>query len=366
VKTSLGYVLTLGVSASLVAACIDLFHSTNFETLCDTDPTNAACPSPPDAIDFCTWTSEEARSAATRVCAWFGACEGPSGTSAFGECVTRAQFAFDCDANPNFRPAGNVDAMWRCLLKAATAESCAEFDKCLFPSGDLPKCQGHDASDGSFLSCIVDDTGHGLSAVVACNGDTRPSGVDLCLMAGRTCMPATDSDAKCTGSYGLNCTASTDDCSGSSWAQHCVSGAQPVDMGVDCSGYGAGTCVSNDNGSACAPVSSESCTGSFIPTCNNGTVSACVGGHPYEIDCGKLGGLSCANDGTVPPSDPLQACTGSQDCTGVEWCNGNYIKSCSRNFLLSFDCAGVGLGPCRPVTVQGAPSINYAACSPPP
>ena len=129
-------------------ACVDLFHDTDFDTLCTTSPADPACASDaataPDVVveatvdatvphpDFCAWTSSQARDQAMRACAWLGACEGAIGESSFGACTIDAQLAYDCSLTPALRPRGIVDAFWACL---ATVKSCGDVDRCVFPGG---------------------------------------------------------------------------------------------------------------------------------------------------------------------------------------------------------------------------------------
>ena len=77
-----------GAFVVLGLACVDLFHGTDFETLCTRSPNDPSCGGEsgvlPDVIDasaldaqvphpdFCAWSSTQARAEALRACAWLG------------------------------------------------------------------------------------------------------------------------------------------------------------------------------------------------------------------------------------------------------------------------------------------------------
>ncbi|MCL2777818.1 MAG: hypothetical protein FWD73_07420 [Polyangiaceae bacterium] len=379
-KARLRYIFAMGACASIVVACVDLFHSTDFRTLCDSDPNNAACQGNQDdggrdgqtdsggdsgdqPLDFCAWSSAEAHDEAVRICAWFGACEGPAGESAFGNCVMHAQFALDCDANPNFRPTGSAELLWQCLTKAKT---CDDFNTCTFPKG-VPACQFTGGSSG-YSGCT---TNSGIAVVSTCvQVNDPPIGVDLCSMANKTCQADQSQYVGCTGNLGLMCTPPSSsqpasNCSGS-WAQSCVSGPPAIDQGIDCSGFGASKCSSSGgNGAACVPSGGDSCSGavSSQPTCSGDQVSACVDGQHYTIDCTKFG-LTCSPVAAAKATslyDPFAACVASGTaCAGDDTCNGYAIMSCSHGAAVGISCADLHLGPCRLTTVAAK---TYAACT---
>ena len=211
-------VAAAAISVVAAAACVDLFHSTEFDTLCARSPKDPQCggggamnvdsSTLPDGgganahLDFCSWTSTEARAYALRACAWLGACEGPLGESAFGPCVVHAQLAYDCAVNPGMRPAHDAETFWSCL---ATVSSCADVDRCVFPGG-VPSCAPLDA--GSFTGC---SSATGIAPRVKCAspGGARFEGVEPCIMLGQSCVREDDSVAHCGGSLGtVQCTQS--------------------------------------------------------------------------------------------------------------------------------------------------------------
>src|SRR5580700_684311 len=78
--------------AALGPSACDLFHSTNFATLCDVNPSAAPCTdarvdSGLAGTNFCAWTPTTARANATHACAWLSACELPLGSNDFGPCM---------------------------------------------------------------------------------------------------------------------------------------------------------------------------------------------------------------------------------------------------------------------------------------
>jgi len=351
---------SVALSVALGGACVDLFHSTDFETLCDTAPSDPRCGdgdagdagsedalTPPDSrqldaeLDFCSWSSAVARDRALRACAWLGACEGPLGESAFGPCVVRAELAYDCSANPGLRPAGAVQEFWSCLASAA---SCGDVDRCTFPGG-APPCIEFPA--GSFTACAAAKNG---ATRVKCTspGGGRPEGVEPCVMLGQTCAKESESVARCSGHL-QSAPCTTGGCAGTNAVDCNSSLIPPRDVGIDCDSYGARRCESSDGGPACAPGdAAPTCAVESAAACQGSVVSACVGGKEIRIDCDQLG-LPCDGDAAPPAYDVSAACRTEVDagpCRGADKCVGTRIESCGRGALFSVDCVSVGLGSC--------------------
>ncbi len=356
-------------------ACVDLFHSTDFDTLCTVSPTDPRCDgdaaTTPDVVapdtskpvttrphpDFCSWDSARAKNEAAHACAWLGACEGPVGESAFGPCMVRAQLAFDCTANKTLRPGGAADAFWSCL---STVTSCAEVDGCAFPSG-VDTC-GKLAS-GNFKSCGNANP----STLIQCTapGLGRALGTEPCAMRGKTCTTDGLSEATCTGTPGdhaknaIPCIAT--ECLGTV-ARACASTIN--DDGFDCASQGA-TCVTTGGVPACASSAGPTCAVAAPPACVNDTIVACVRGHELSVDCSLIGpkdapGLGC--DATLLTGsktyDLTEACwLAAAACTGEDRCNGTTLTSCGRGATYEVDCGSVGLTRCE---THGA----FAACLP--
>lgn len=369
-------------------ACVDLFHGTEFETLCTHSPNDPRChgdASIPDAVaevavdarrphpDFCSWSSEMARAQARRACAWLGACEGPLGESAFGPCAVRAQLAYDCKANPSLRPAGDSDAFWACL---ATVTTCADVDQCAFPSG-LQQCGAVEA--GSLTRCAT--VGGNVATRLRCTTSPeagRAAGVEPCAMLGETCSNEPGSGgsaASCTGTQAFSC--STTVCAGSSAIDCNPAGAGTVDLGLDCANFGGGRCLPSDGGGpACVGgAGARACPTDALPSCvvnvttgaNSGVVSSCVDGHLIDVDCTKLG-LPCDVSPNpplpFPTYDPAAACVrrapAADVCDTGDACLGSTIRSCGRGALQTVDCLSVGLKGCAI-----NPANGKAACTPP-
>src|SRR5688572_11314287 len=113
------------------AACVDLFHSTDFATLCAFDA--AACSpeagsngdvsdAPEAPIDLCAQSPARARELAERTCGWVGACLGTLEDSTLGACMVRALAAYDCVFNPSLRPRGRNAVLWQCLSKVGSCD----------------------------------------------------------------------------------------------------------------------------------------------------------------------------------------------------------------------------------------------------
>ena len=354
-------------------ACVDLFHSTDFETLCTHSPNDPECvadgaatadvvnepvvDAPRPRPNFCGWSSAEARKQALRACAWLGACEGPLRESSFGKCVVRAQLAYDCKANKTLRPAGETDELWSCL---STAQTCAEVDQCVFPKG-VDACGTIDGGPGASFTA----SGNQNPAVcVRCvqPGGGRAAGVEPCAMLGQKCARQDEAAAYCSGTRGFN-KCSTTTCAGTS----AVDCNLDHDVGVDCAASG-GTCVLDDAGAGpiCAPnAAAPTCLTDAPPTCESTAVTQCVGGKLIRVDCGPLG-LAC--DVTdVKPYDPTAACTLERaaevecDKSALDECNGTTLTGCGRGKKFTIDCPTINLGGCTTSNKSG-----LAACAAPP
>jgi hypothetical protein len=337
-------------------ACVDLFHGTDFETLCAASPEDPACGRDsgvePEAAseaavdaarphpDFCAWSAAEARTQALRACAWLGACEGPLGESAFGPCVVHAQLAFDCVANPSLRPRGAVDAFWACL---ATVATCGDVDRCVFPAG-VQDCVA--VAAGSSSAC---GTTTNAGVRLECAGPAgRARGIEPCVMLGKTCSPEDTSTASCTGVRAFACAQNL--CSGTSAVDCTPAGSRMRDRGIDCAGYGAGSCIEGGGGPLCAPNAAPdagACTGDALPTCAGDVATACMAGSDVRVDCKRMG-LQCSVAGMPPSFDLAAACAikTSPPCTGPDICNGDTLQSCGRGALYELNCGSVGLGKC--------------------
>ena len=337
----------LGLGA-LGAACVDLFHSTDFPTLCTEDA--AACA--PDAsgvetsvsdvpmplLDFCAWSSDEARTHAERACAWLGACEGAATGSTFGLCMTRALDAYDCHYNPSLRPAGDTYALWSCL---ANVTSCDQVSRCLY-GPTPPTCTGVANGNGTFTACS--DTGS--SAVLSCalpEAGSPAVASESCTLEARQCG---GQPSACVGTELLACQHS-DTCNGTN-AIRCRNENASIDIGLDCAKRGGGSCVVTDAGVACAPIADAgACDGGAAVRCDDaGAAHSCIAGQDVVVDC-KAAGRAC----TAPahPLDLAEACTvtdgGCSDEPGKseEDCTDGLIRSCGRGGLFQLDCAHAGL-----------------------
>jgi hypothetical protein len=359
---SLGFV-ALGV------ACVDLFHSTDFDTLCTKSPDAPACGAndgaAADVVDgdidagpahpnFCAWTSEEARTQAARACAWLGACERPLGESLFGACVVHAQLAFDCALNPSLRPRLAIDAFWACL---ATVKTCGDVDRCIFPAG-VQECIA--VPSGSSTAC---GTAGNSGVRLECTGPAgRAHGIEPCALSGQTCSPNGPSLASCSGVLGFACTTTNGACSGTSAIDCQPSGVRNVDQGIDCSGYGAGKCALGEAGPACTPTkTATTCLEDTPPVCDGALVRTCLAGEDVRIDCAKLD-LPCDVTG-VSTADPTAGCIkrGAGACTASDICpTPTTLRSCGRGARYDVDCTAAGLGKCA------IDNAGHGACTPPP
>jgi hypothetical protein len=341
------------VSVALGPACVDLFHSTDFEDLCDRDAHASGCPGADARVidagseayvpptDFCTWSSSTARTHAEHACAWLGACTAPFDENALGTCMIDAILAYDCHTNPNLVIApGPLHAYWDALWQA---RSCADVTAVVNPKN---------------IACT--STGFG------CGGTISPAtrfecvdnkgGPESCLASGRVCL-----NNACEPAGALaECEAST--CSGTV-LHDCEDGG---DLGYDCQYFGAGSCVVDDAGATCTPLlTSDTCplgSATNVVSCSDDIATSCPTGTAITIDCSALAGPSSCKSGTPSPVYDLPAaCQGSAACTPD--CDGDKVIGCAQGAKFTVSCSAEQLGACHEVPLPE--SVLGFACAPP-
>ncbi len=352
--------LAFAVFAGASGACVDLFHSTDFATLCDVDASACGDGGVEAGVESPSVCAAAVFTQARSVCARLGACLGGTGSTRYGECLAQATLAYDCTANPHLRPRGATARGWSCLASATT---CAEVTACVFPSG-VQTCKP--AAGGVYAAC-----GNGINAstLVACGDSDTPVAVEPCVLSGRTCstVDAVTNRGACTGASGARCNAGAKaTCEGTS-AVACerIGSAPAFDVGIDCATLGAGRCLDGAEGPACVPGDTASaCTSERPLACQGDVVTGCVDGRTLTLDCKALG-LAC-----VPPPTARGAwetgafCQRKPDAGGAcdpltpDTCSGTRLVSCLRGGEVTLDCASVGLDPCK----AGAGATS--ACTP--
>lgn len=361
-------------AAAVLAACVDLFHSTSFQTLCDVDASAPGCGAVdggpvqdaqgiPDATpeagpqDFCALDEVAADRAASYACAWLGACEGPYEHNPFGQCILEALQAFDCTVRPNMKVTGSIFEYWSCLSKV---KSCAEVDSCV-----------------KVIGC-----GGGSVAYNACAGNTRvacaastpkmahPPFAANCEAQGRRCFQPdpNDSVAYCAASSTANDAGCSSGCQGSVLHDCEDAGlSYALDLGRDCANVGAGTCTTSDAGeSVCAPKGHPCTNGSIV--CSSNMAIDCRSGFEDRVDCGRLAGTCTTTGLTGPAWDPASACVGGLTC-GPDTCTGTRLNGCANGIAHSVDCKTLGFSGCAasapvPVGPDYDPTEVRAACKP--
>ncbi len=356
------------LAGGLMAGCIDLFHSTDFDSLCMVDATACtradgsllsdagtdapredvmradadASPLPP--TDFCGWTRQTAHDNARHACAWLGACAGPFGNNVFGTCLDHALRTYDCTLNPNRKILGEAHAYWDCLWQAT---SCSDVTRCVFPRGVVPPC---DVSS-EFPACAAQDAHpENANTRIACAKQSVPVAFENCVGVGQTCSA---SQAECAGVESA-CTSSR--CDG----QHlrdCTDGG--LDFGVDCALYGAGTCTFGDAGPACIATGGGACAKSSNIACDAGVATGCPSGVNEAIDCRNLmeDAGTCLETAPGRPWDVSRACVPNDDAGCGEAClpDGGLV-ACHRGKPVGIACNAFGLGECQMLSLLAKPA----------
>ncbi|MGD0678319.1 MAG: hypothetical protein ABSC94_23160 [Polyangiaceae bacterium] len=360
------------VLASLMGGCTDLFHSTaDIRTACEIDPSNTGCTNVDDSggasadagIDFCSWTEREADERAARVCAWLGSCEGPMGQNAFGPCVLAARLAYDCTANPSHRAAGKVHALWACL---SGAQSCNDISRCIFPGGvEFDEC----ASAGNSTQCGAAENAD--VRLFCVDGGALGGFAENCALWGQTCI--LDGGAANCGAVGAIACADSGllaACLNTSQLHWCSVGG--VDIGIDCTGNGSGTCggfpeAGTSAWVACLPSTDAglACDPTEVVDCSDGVAQTCPAAVPEQIDCAALldDPSACSPGVLNPPFDWTSPCLLSSPCL-PDSCDGSVLTGCARGASFSVDCNAAGLGRCQVLTGDGGPAGNAACAAP--
>jgi hypothetical protein len=325
-----------------VVACVDLFHSTDFPTLCERDASSEACAKPIDTTadarsdagtptDFCAWDSTQARKNAEHACAWLGACAGSMGDNALGPCMFRALQVYDCSVNPTRRVrSGAMHDVWDCLWKATTCEA---VKRCILPTA-LP-CTGA----GVYKACAPG------GARVFCEGkDLPPSQMESCAGESRSCLTLSASEATCAGKGGAACAANR--CDGTH-LEVCDGG---LDRGVDCASFGEGTCTTSTGGSGCKPVAtSAACAAGNVIRCDSGVASGCPLGVEERVDCNALSAGQCIPNVGGRTDDLARACA-VVDAGCAEECSpggGDTATGCFQGQSFTIECGEQQLKPCE-------------------
>ena len=360
--------IAVGIAcAAAIVACVDLFHSTDFETKCSADANAPGCSSdaatPIDAapVELCAPDHTTALARARHVCALLAACETPIGQNRTGACIANALLAYDCAANPNRPPKGDTDTFWRSLT---TAKTCTDIDRSVAPAGKQA-CTGK----GPFVGCAGGATAvqNQDSRVQCVQFNGTPGAFERCRAYGQTCFAldtSNNNNAVCVG--GQKNTCSQTGCQGTALA---ICDDAGVDRGLDCLDFGGQACVKTGAMPACKPASSTTCAASSNIKCDvNDIATGCASGFAETVDCKALvGSGSCKDvlDASVGTT-PWAACQGSDGCT-QDICDGtkkNVLHACVQGKVVDVDCVGEGLGNCdsNVVTLKEG---TFTACSHP-
>jgi len=319
----------------LVSACVDLFHSTDFETLCQVKPQAPGCPmaeaatqdagdAAPEAAptEFCIkWpTQMAARAAAVKACTWLGACNGPFDQNAFGPCMVNAILAYDCTTNPNRQVAGALHDYWD---KLSQAKSC----------DDVPNLNPDNANcTGTGYGCLPGQPNVLLECL---SGVSQP---ETCLVQGKVC----DSHSRACGVPDPTLHCDPPSCDGTV-LHACLEGG--TDDGYDCKYFGASMCLEGAAEGGIAGCDPVQIVGSCAPTasvgCDGGAATACATGYPETVDCpGLVGDGGTCVSGT-PSWNLAAACQGTTpDCeAGCEGEGNETLRGCAQGATFTTTCS---------------------------
>ena len=383
-------ILGAGVAVASASGCGDLFHSTDFSVLCDTDPHAAGCArvdasrvldaaAPPDGegpadahnggagdsrgkdapADFCSWDRATARANAEHACAWLGSCAGPIGSNALGPCTVEALLAYDCRINPARRVRGRLEAYWACLAAATTCEAVA---LCVSPDRPQP-CSSDSGADYFGCEGAVGFL-RNASVRIGCSAGGQVLATENCIARGQTCAVRGPTSV-CTGPGSADASCAGLACDGVELRDCTGTG----DRGVDCSLYGKEQCIAFDGGgAACAANGVVGCDAGGAVRCSDaGEALGCPSGVQETIDCEALlgdGGV-CAPTATGKTWDVSRGCLATTAaCT--EGCSpdGAIARGCARGAAFDVDCTKVGMKTCGVFRIDALDSQAHAACKP--
>ena len=311
--------------------------------------------------DFCTkYNSTTAAAAAAHACFWLTGCGGSVDLNEFGTCYPNALRAYDCALNPNQKVRGALHAYWDVL---ATATSCEQVYAAVFGQTP-PACTNASAVCGSDL---VDGGMAFGNVLVQCMSNTLISAVN-CSMAGYVCSESAGACAVPKSNSGpcQDAGVPASVCQGGVF-HSCQTvennpGVEPptvvVDVGRDCTNFGAGVCSVAGGGAGCVPNDAgATCTPSTQAACGDGgVVTGCATGHLEVLNCPLFGGGSACAIG------PEGWYASSSDLT-----RGCYNPS-QNGFTGAFDdCVGENsfsdyAGPCGSVDVTCPMDAGFDDC----
>jgi len=372
VRARVAFATVLGAALASAVACVDLFHSTSdVHGICETDGGDASDPrcgpeaGPVEAgpPDLCAPDAGVAQQRATAACAWLAACDHPIGENKTGACMVNAILAYDCEANPNRQPKGKAAAFWQCLQNATSsaAPTCADVGKCVFPDGIPQGCK-----NGGFIGCSQSQYNLDTRQDCVAPSDAGSEG-ENCAAYGQTCnsldVDASNDSALCINPKGQGRACTGAGCS-NGYLSFCNDAG--VDIGYDCSAFGAGACTLTGAAPACKPDGTGACPATNDVTCTSGGVEAqgCMTGIPETVDCTAISGngtcvpIEAGAPGTIP-SDACRVLDGG--CTD-DTCNGALLAACVRGRTVNIDCTQLHLKTCNPITTEEG---DVAACNPP-
>ncbi len=321
-------------------------------------------PRPVDAgTDFCAWSADTAASHAVYACLWLGACAGNPGLNEFGTCYPNALMAYNCALNPNQRVTGPLHTYWDALWQAS---SCDAVLAAVF-AGRAPTCgERADASAaGGVMGCVATSDGGGASVATVCIDGGLAAAVH-CDMEGYRCIEGscTNGGSPCSQPTAASCTGNVFH-SCQNVPNEAGTIEVVVDVGKDCSHFGAGKCVlaENESGGCLPNDAGQKCTASAIadPCSGADTVTGCATGYEESLYCAGFGpATACSGVGNrvVSSSQLAAGCYNPMNngfgdmMTGCAGLTAFYDYAGPAGAVEIY-CADAGLGSCDQNAVGG-------------
>jgi hypothetical protein len=267
----------------------------------------------------------------------------PTGQSNFQTLVSTCVHAISCD--PFLFPISLSDCLTHDTLQATGSLACLSTKQ---------DCAGYYQCQGARYATPAECPAGGLSSCDTINNlaiDCFNGAVTNCTQTGGTCQAFTDSSgnsrADCAVVNPCTVTDGGAQCSGNNY-YNCVPSSPGASTGV---GYGLNctlaiaTCTTTTgSGTACYFNGGSSCNDAGSVACNGSTLLVCGTTGQFNYDCSRGGG-SCVTDNLGNADCVSPGCSLSTSCS--ESCDGAHtITACVGGAAYTIDCTQYGFTTC--------------------